>query len=232
MAQQKKKERKVNPHCPVFGCSAKKPHRQERHVDTLMRLVELPQLMCGYVMDGLAQLGNSASNDLANRNALGFLTRQRQIQELYIRTLYLLLLADPAEQMHMVSGAVPNGLGRYYRKVNEGIYHNQTDWEGTITDLNGDTFTIMEHLHDRAHVSFKSLVAARGYYDQELAMTPEHFADYIRKMIATVNYMHGMFEAGKPREHVLDGMQAMYQPPSYWEEQQRIAKANASEPKP
>jgi hypothetical protein len=231
MTQQKRGQR-INPHCPVNGCRTKKPHRQDRHVEALMRLVELPHLMCGYVMDGLAQLGNSAGNDLANLNALGFLTRQRQIQELYLRTLYLVLLADPAEQIHMVSGDLPNGLGRYYRKVNEIIYHNQTDWEEVTPGMNGDTFTIMETLHDGAHVSFRSLVMARGYYDQELAMTPERFADYIKKMIAKLTYMHGMFKAEKPREHVLDGMQAMYQPPSYWEEQQRLAKARASEPQP
>jgi hypothetical protein len=226
---QMKKEKKLNPNCPVFGCRAKLPHRQERHVDALMRLVELPQLMCGYVMDGLAHLGNSACNDLANHNALGFLTRQRQIQELYLRTLYLLLLADTAEQIHMVSGAMPNGLSGYYRKVNEVIYHNQTDWEGTTPGLNGDTFTIMETLHDGAHVSFKSLVMARGYYDQELAMDPERFADYIKKLISKLAYMHGMFKDGRPREHVLDGMQAMHQPSEYWEKQQRAARENASE---
>jgi hypothetical protein len=74
------------------------------------RITELPHLMCAYVSEGLGRLGNSACNDLANRNALGFLTRQRQIQELYIKTLCLLLIADPPEQEHMVSGEMPNGM--------------------------------------------------------------------------------------------------------------------------
>lgn len=98
------KQPKTNPHCPVPGCKVKHPHRKAKDVDALMRLTELPHVMCQYVIEGLAHLGNSACNDLANRNAFGFLTRQRQIQELYIKTLYLLLMAEEAEQAHMVSG--------------------------------------------------------------------------------------------------------------------------------
>lgn len=232
MAPPQKKQPKVNPHCSVMGCRVKTPHRQDRHVDALMRTVEHPHMMCGYVMEGLAQLGNSACNDLANHNALGFLTRQRQIQELYIRTLYLLLLAEPTEQEHMIAGDLPNGLAGYYRRVNEVIYHGQTDWEAATPGLNGDSFTIMDTLHDGAHVSFKSLFMARGYYKQETATTPEQFAEYIKKLIGKLDYMHGMFKADRPREHVLDGMQAMYQPASYWEEQRRIAIAKATEHHP
>jgi hypothetical protein len=112
-------------------------------------------------LEGLAQLGNSASNDLANRNALGFLTRQRQIQELYQKTLYLLLIAGPLEQAHIVSGEPPNSLTPIYRRVNDLIFHNQIDWEADTPGLNGDKFTIMETLHDGAHVSFRSLLMAK-----------------------------------------------------------------------
>jgi hypothetical protein len=221
---------KINAHCPVPYCKATRPHRQDKYVDALMRITELPHLMCAYVSEGLGQLGNSACNDLANRNALGFLTRQRQIQELYIKTLYLLLIADPLEQEHMVSGEMPNGMSPLYRRVNELIFHKQTDWEATTAGLNGDEFTIMETLHDGAHVSFRSLLMARSYFDHpELVMTPERFAEYIRSLATRLKYMHGMFQAGKPRGQVLDGVQALYRPNSYWEEQQRIAKANASE---
>lgn len=189
--------------------------------------------MCAYVSEGLGQLGNSACNDLANRNALGFLTRQRQIQELYIKTLYLLLIADPPEQEHMVSGDVPNGMSPLYRRVNELIFHKQTDWEATTPGLNGDQFTIMETLHDGAHVSFRSLLMARGYFEHpELVMTPERFAEYIRSLATKLKYMHGMFQAGKPRDYVLDEVQALYSPESYWEERQRLAKANTPDHQP
>jgi hypothetical protein len=229
----KTKQRRINPNCPVQGCAVKHPHRDETHVEALMRVVELPHMMCAYVMDGLAQLGNSACNDLANRNAFGFVTRQRQVQELHLKTLYLLLIAQPAEQAHMVSGDMPNSMVSYYRKVNEVVFHNQTDWEAITPGLNGDSFTIMETLNDGAHVSFKSLLMARGYYDHaELVMTPERFAEYIKKQIAKLNYMHGMFKAGKPRENVLDGVQAMYRPKSYWDEQQRIAREKTPAPTP
>jgi len=216
---------KINPHCPVTGCKSAHPHRQDKHVHALMLLVEKPHLMCGYVIEGLAQLGNSACNDLANRNALGFITRQRQIQELYIKTLYLLLIADTPEQAHMLSGEMPNGLTGYYRNVNEIIFHSRVDWEATTPGLNGDSFTIMNTLHDGAHVSFKSLVMAKSYFNHpEFVMTPERFAQSIQDLISKVNYMHGMFEAGKPREHVLDGVQALHRPARYWEEQQAKAR--------
>ncbi len=184
----RKKAPKVNPHCPVAGCKAKQPHRSEKHVDALMRVTELPHLMCKYVSEGLAALGSSACNDLANRNAFGFLTRQRQVQELYIKTLYLLLIAEPDEQAHMVSGEMPNSMVGYYRKVNDLIFHKQSDWETTTPGLNGDSFTIMETLNDGAHVSFKSLLMARGFYDHPpLTMTPERFAEYIKKLIGKLD---------------------------------------------
>ncbi len=183
--------------------------------------------MCQYVIEGLAHLGNSACNDLGNRNAFGFLTRQRQIQELYIKTLYLLLMAEQAEQAHMVSGEMPNSMVAYYRRVNNLIFHKQNDWEAITPGLNDDTFTIMETLHDGAHVSFRSLLMARGFYDHPgLTMTPERFAEYIKKLIGKLQYMHGMFSGGHSKEDVLGGMQAMHQPVSYWEEQQRLAREN------
>lgn len=163
---------------------------------------------------------------LANRNALGFITRQRQIQELNIRGLYLLLIAEPSEQAHMLSSDMPNGLPLYYRKVNKLIFHEQSDWETTTPGLDGDAFTIMETLHEGAHVSFKSLLMAKRYFDHPtLAMTPERFAEYVKSLVTKFTYMQGMFHAGKPREHVLEGVQTLHRPASYWKEQQQIAKA-------
>ena len=83
----------------------------------------------------------------------------------------------------------------------------------------------METLHEGAHVSFKALIMARGYFNHKsLVMTPERFADYIKSIATKFTYMRGMFEAHKPREHVLDGIQALYRPASYWQEQQRIIR--------
>ena len=121
---------KINPNCSVRGCKATASHLQDKHVKVLMdSTTARPHVMAAYIADGLAQLGNSACNDLANHNALGFITRQRQIQELHVRGLYLLLIAEAAEQAHMLSGDMPNGLASYYRKVNELIFHKQIDWE-------------------------------------------------------------------------------------------------------
>jgi hypothetical protein len=39
------------------------------------------------------------------------------------------------------------------------------------------------------HVSFKSPSPARGFYDHpSLRMTPEHFAEYIKRLIGKLNY--------------------------------------------
>lgn len=53
----KNNDKKRNPSCPVAGCKTKQPHRSENHVDALMRVTELPHLMCQYVIEGLAALG-------------------------------------------------------------------------------------------------------------------------------------------------------------------------------
>jgi hypothetical protein len=55
-------------------------------------------------------------------------------------------------------------------------------------------------------------------------MTPERFASYIKGLLAKLGYMHGMFQAGKAAEDVLGGVQALYRPASFWEDQQRKAR--------
>ena len=222
----------LSANCSILRCTTKHPHLENKDVKALMvELTDRPYVMAGYIAEGLAQLGSSACNDLANRNALGFITRQRQIQELHIRGFHLLLIAEPSEQAHMLSGDMPNGLAYYYRTVNKHIFNNQNDWEATTPGLNGGSFTIMETLHEGAHVSFKSLLMARGYFDHPtLAMTPERFAEFVNSLVKKFTYMSGMLKAGKSREHVLGGVQNLYRPASYWNEQQRIAKAPQQNP--
>jgi len=83
---------------------------------------------------------------------------------------------------------MPNSMVAYYRRVNDLIFHKQNDWEAITPGLNDDTFTIMETLHDGAHVSFRSLLMARGFYDHPgLTMTAERFAEYIKSSSESCN---------------------------------------------
>jgi hypothetical protein len=218
------RKKKVNPNCSVAGCQTKEPHVQDKHVKDLLELVtNKPHVMAGYIAEGLSQLGNSACNDLANNNALGFIARQRQIQELHIRGLYLLLIAEPPEQAHMLSSDLPNGLSAYYKTVNDLIFHNQTDWEAQKAGLNGDTFTIMKNLHEGAHVSFKALLMAKGFYKHAM-ITPETFAAYIKGLLTKYKFIHGAFKSGKTQTEVLDGVQNLFLPASHWATKQKEAK--------
>ena len=122
-------KRKPNPCCPVHGCNAKQPHTKDKQVSALMFLVEHPEQMASVVHDAIGELGNAACNELNSKHYLAFISRLRQVEELYMRTLCLLVLASPEEQPHIVSGAMPNGLSRYYEAVSPAIFTGQPNWK-------------------------------------------------------------------------------------------------------
>ena len=217
---------KINPNCAISGCRASQPHLAGKHVAILMDwITNKPHEMVGLIAGGLTDLVNSACNDLRNNNALGFIARLRQIQELYLRGLYLLLLAEPSEQAHMLSGDTPNGIKGYYTKVNDLIFHNQIAWDTELPGLSGDTFTIFETLHEGAHVSFKSLLMARGFLQSaDAEKTVQQTANQLNNRLKVLQYIQGMLKSGKSREQVLVGVRALYQPASSIEQQQNEAK--------
>jgi hypothetical protein len=222
----KKRKGKINPHCPVPGCKTEKPHASDPIVEGLIYEFAPSEKLTFWVLGGMAELRESICRDLADRRIFAWHTRLRQPEELYIRTLYALFIAGEKELHHILSGDPPNGLSGLYSKVNALVFEGRGLLQVSQPGLNYGASTAMETLNDGAHVSFPAFMTCIG-----LVKNPQHlpadFPDKYFKHLTTyckyLDYMHGMFKAGKKKEDVLSGVISLHKPASYWNnEQQRL----------
>jgi hypothetical protein len=224
----KKNKRKTNQHCPVPGCRADKPHADDPIVKGLIHEFAPPDRMTSWVLAGMTELRNSICRDLADKRVFAWHSRLRQPEELYVRTLYALFIASEKELHHILSGDMPNGLSNLYRKVNEAIFEGRGLLQVPQPGLTFGTFTPMDTLNDGAHVSFPAFATCivMAQNPQCLAADfPTKYFDHLTTYCKYLDYMHGMFKAGKRKEDVLSGVISLHRPASYWNaEQQRLKR--------
>jgi hypothetical protein len=93
-------QKKVTPHCPVAGCRVSQPHTGDPLIKALVLRYTGPDKLLGWVQVSLSQIHDSILDDFKNNRHFGWLTRLRQIEELYFRTLYILFLIPDEEVPH------------------------------------------------------------------------------------------------------------------------------------
>lgn len=224
MKPTQKKQKKVNPHCPVPGCRATKPHADDPIVQGIIAEFAPPDKMTSWVLAAMAELGRSISRDLAEGKWFAWHSRLRQPEEMYIRTLYALFIATEKELHHLLSGDMPNGFSGYYRAVNERILGGRGLLLADQPGMNSGTFKPMETLNDGAHVSFRAFLTCIGFiknpqYRPSAEAYTKHLVTYCRYL----EYMEKMFKAGKEKQHVLEGVKNLHKPDSHWKAQQAKA---------
>jgi hypothetical protein len=163
--------KKINPHCPVPGCKAKAPHAGDQTVQGLIQEFAPPAKLSFWVLHGMVELRDSICRDLVENKIFAWHTRLRQPEELYIRTLYALFIAEEKELHHILSGDMPNGLSGLYSKVNSLIFEGRGLLQVSQPGLTYGTFTPMDTLNDGAHVSFPAFMTCTG-----LARNPDFLA--------------------------------------------------------
>jgi hypothetical protein len=90
-------------------------------------------------------------------------------------------------------------------------------------------FTVMNIMNSGAHADFPTL-----FMIASAAKHPEYMPDpalYVRHLTIycdRLNYMRQMFEGGKTKEDVKQGVISMHRPASYWEDQARKARKLAN----
>lgn len=208
------------------GCRTTQPHADDPIAKGMIAEFGPPEKMVAWVRSAIVELGQSIARDLADGRYFAWLTRLRQPEEMYIRTLYALFIASEKELHHIISGETPNGLAGYYRAVNEVVF--QTN--GLLLDdhpgLSYGKFKPMETLHDGAHASFKAFLTVIGMKkNPEWLPSPDAYVQHLVAYCKYLDYMEGMFKAGKEKKHVLEGVINLHRPASYWKEQQAKAKA-------
>lgn len=209
----KKNKPKVNPHCPVMGCKTDKPHADDPIVKGFLQEFTPHERLATWVLAAMAELGESICRDIKEKKLFAFQCRLRQPEELYIRALYALFIADDKELPHILSGATPNSLSGLYKRVNEVVFQGKGMLEVEHAGLNYGQFTAMETLHFGAHVSFPAISMAIGIarYPEYLPKNYEEKYDkHLKTYCAFLNYIREMFKVGKEKKDILADLIKMH----------------------
>ena len=94
-----KQKPKVNPNCSVLRCKAKAPHLSDQVVAALVHNFSDLGKVAGWTCASIAELGKSMADDVAAGRHFALITRTRQQEELYIRALYAMFIADSGEEI-------------------------------------------------------------------------------------------------------------------------------------
>lgn len=180
-----------------------------------MKLRTQPALLAGYADAGLTALRESIVMDIKEKNTFAWLTRFRQTEELYVRTIYALLVVSDDRIPHFFSEVYPNGLRDIYDEVNRIAFAGQGRLDMTLNDPEVSNFKVMDFFNETAHVSFRSQVHAGHLYsipdwsmigDLHVARIDTH-RDLFQQIVL-------LFSTGKDREEVLQMLRFQYTNPA------------------
>src|SRR6267143_385974 len=108
MKKKPKKSPKKNPHCPVPGCRTKKPHLSSPTTAGIHHAFSKPEQLAEWVKMCIVELVQSVIQDVNSGRFFAYLTRWRQLEEMYHSSLYILFAANKGDIPHIVSGEPPN----------------------------------------------------------------------------------------------------------------------------
>jgi hypothetical protein len=211
----KKKQTKTNPHCPVPGCRAKAPHLSDTVVAALVHNLSDLANVAGWTCASIAELGKSMADDVAAGRHFALITRTRQLEELYIRALYAMFIADASEVAHIMSDATPNSFSEMYRKVNKMIFGDKGILEVSHPGLTSGTFTAMGTINSGAHASFSAMLMVVGLVKNPqylAAFTDGKYFDHISVYCHYLDHARKLFAAGKDKAAVLAAIVELHRP--------------------
>ena len=200
------KKPKVNSNCSVLRCRAKTPHLNDPVVAALVHNFSDLARVAGWTCASIAELGKSMADDVAAARYFALITRTRQQEELYIRALYAMFIADLGEVAHIMSDATPNSFSEMYRKVNQTIFGGKGLLEESQPGLTSGTFTAMGTINSGAHASFSTMMTVVGLVKNPLylaAHTDGRYFDHISVYCSYLDHARKQFAAGKDKATVL-----------------------------
>lgn len=173
-----------------------------------------PQELTTLVSRALLQIRESVMADMAAGRTFGWITRLRQIEELYMRCVYVLLLSPNDEISHIFSGDTPNSFDFIYVKVNAAVFAGRGVLKDTQPGLTYGNFTPMKTIHNAAHASFQSLMTWKGSQ-----MFPDSIKDYPPKLLKHVDtyrtyldHVGSLFAAGRDKATIVTALKNMHTP--------------------
>lgn len=218
----KRKKKNTNLYCPVPGCRTKKAHVADPLVKALVERFAAPDKMISWVLAGMAELRDSARQDVADNRLFSWYSRMRQPEELYFRTLYILFIASDTEVPHVLSGDTPNSFFSLYGKVNKIILEGRGELTERKQDLGPGDFSMIDYMNHAAHAAFPALqMIVNITQNPQYAPNFQGYLQHLEKYCARLNYMLQMFEGGKGKKTVLEGLVNLHRPASYWEQKSK-----------
>lgn len=227
-----KKLKKPNPYCPVLGCRTEQPHSADFLVKALVDRFSAPDKCLSWVLASMSELRNSITDDISEKRLFSWYTRMRQPEELYFRTLYILFLASDDEVPHILSGESPNSFSQIYNRVNKVILEGRGEMTEVKPGLVSGKFRMIDNLNDGAHVGFGAMqMIVNIAQNPEYTPNMEKYLEHINNHWAKINYMRQMFECGKDKKTVLEGVMNLHRPKEYWEKKSKEAVDAATDTK-
>jgi hypothetical protein len=201
-----------NPHCPVKGCSGQNPHTDDPMVKVMMLMK--PQELTTLASQALLQIRESVTADMAAGRTFGWITRLRQVEELYQRCVYVLLLSPDDEVPHIFSGDTPNSFDFIYAKVNEAVFAGRGVLKDTQPGLTYGNFTPMKTIHNAAHASFQSLMTWKGsqMFPDSIKDNPPKLLKHIDTYRTYLEHVGNLFGAGRDKTTILTALRNMHTP--------------------
>jgi hypothetical protein len=201
----KTKRTTKNPHCPVLGCRATKPHLSSPTTAGIHHAFSDPEQLAGWVKSCIVELVQSTIDDVNKGRFFAYLTRWRQPEEMYHRALYMLFVADQAAIPHIVSGELPNSFSAMWKEVNRVVYDGAGTLDQKQLGLSGEEFTALNTLNDSAHASFATIVTCIEVSRNRASWAPtvSKHIDYWKRLCDSLDRIEKGFKAGGSRSEVL-----------------------------
>jgi hypothetical protein len=227
---QLKKKPNVNLNCSVARCRTKAPHLSDPVVAGLVQNFSDLAKVAHWTCACIAELGKSMADDIAAGRLFALITRTRQQEELYIRALYAMFIADPGEVAHIMSDATPNSFSEMYRKVNQLIFGGKGLLEVKQPGLTSGTFTAMGTLNSGAHASFSTMLMVIGFNKNPeyfKAYTNGEYFDHISVYCSYLDHVGKQFTAGKDKATVMAELIELHLPQNLAASMAKVAAIRA-----
>jgi hypothetical protein len=198
--------------CPVKRCQASQPHESDPVVWALTRTS--PQEIIVLVRDALEEIRKSLRDDASGARIFAWVTRIRHVEELYMRCVYVLLLAPDEEVPHIFSGDTPNGFDFIYQQFNKQVLDGKGIVNETKPGLTFGNFTPMKTAHNAAHASFQTLFTWKlsKIFPQGLDDLSALYINHIETYRRYLHHCEQLFAAGRDKGIVLQALRNMHSP--------------------
>lgn len=217
MSTMSSSRKSVNPHCCVLGCKTKRPHAEIPATQEIIHFFSDPTKLTSCVRQCIGELIESVNDDLSKGRFFAYHTRTRQVEELYCRVLYVLLVADECALPHVFSGEPPNSFSEIWRTVNRVVFDDRGGLDTLKTDPSGENFNAMNMLNKSAHASFAAIAISIGIaHIPELQMEIIRHVNHWKKLYTYLDHMENMLRAGRPKSDVLVAARNLHKPASAW----------------